>query len=51
MAPGLKLVDVKRLHRILMEELSIVQGNSTVGQRQSIVEEIQVCFRFYHNAR
>lgn len=44
MAPGLKLVDVKRLHRILMEELSAVQGNSTVGQRQSIIEEIQVNF-------
>lgn len=46
MAPGLKLVDVKRLHRILMEELSIIQGNSTVGQRQSIVEEIQTVLKY-----
>lgn len=43
---GLKLVDVKRLHRILMDELSAVQGNSTVGQRQSIVEEIQAVLKY-----
>lgn len=46
MAPGLKLVDVKKLHRILMDELSAVQGNSTVGQRQSIVEEIQTVLKY-----
>lgn len=40
----MKVIDVKRLHRVLIEELAAVQGSSTVAQRQLILREIQVCF-------
>lgn len=36
-----KLIDVKKLHQILIEELNSIQGNVAVGQRQAILEEIQ----------
>lgn len=36
-----KLIDVKKLHQILIEELNNLQGNIAVGQRQAILEEIQ----------
>jgi len=42
MGSGLKLIDLKKLHRILMEELAVIQGSSTAGQRQLILQEIQV---------
>lgn len=41
---SMKVIDVKRLHRVLIEELAAVQGSSTVAQRQLILREIQVCF-------
>jgi hypothetical protein len=41
---GLKLIDVKKLHHILMEELAAIQGSSTAGQRQLILQETQVMF-------
>lgn len=36
-----KLIDVKKLHQIMIEELSNIQGSVAVGQRQAILEEIQ----------
>ncbi|PSN57903.1 hypothetical protein C0J52_00218 [Blattella germanica] len=49
---GLKAVDVKKLHRILMEELAAIQGSSTAGQRQLILQEIQsvLMYALKHNA-
>lgn len=44
MGSGLKLIDVKKLHHILMQELAAIQGSSTAGQRQLILQEIQVVF-------
>ncbi|XP_054275578.1 nuclear pore complex protein Nup205-like [Macrosteles quadrilineatus] len=38
---GLKVINIKRLHRLLVNELSVVQGSSTVAQRQLILREIQ----------
>lgn len=41
-APGaIRLIDVKKLHQILLEELSGLQGSIAMGQRQSILQEIQ----------
>ena len=39
---GLKLIDMKKLHHILVEELAAIQGSATAGQRQLILQEIQV---------
>lgn len=39
---GLQVIDVKRLHRILTDELGLSQGSSTVAQRQLILSELQV---------
>lgn len=36
-----KLIDVKKLHYILIDELNTLQGSNAVGQRQAILEEIQ----------
>lgn len=36
-----KLIDVKKLHHILIDELNTLQGSTAVGQRQAILEEIQ----------
>lgn len=36
-----KLIDVKKLHQILIDELNTLQGNTAIGQRQAILEEIQ----------
>ncbi|XP_063238890.1 nuclear pore complex protein Nup205 [Bacillus rossius redtenbacheri] len=36
-----RLVDIKQLHRVLMDELHLVQGTSTAGQRQLILQEIE----------
>jgi hypothetical protein len=44
MGSGLKLIDVKKLHHILTQELAAIQGSSTAGQRQLILQEIQVVF-------
>jgi hypothetical protein len=41
---GLKLIDVKKLHCILIQELAAIQGSSTAGQRHLILQEIQVVF-------
>lgn len=41
---GNKAVNVKRLHRLLMDELAMVQGSSTVAQRQLILREIQASY-------
>lgn len=35
------MIDVKRLHKILVDELCAVQGSTAVGQRQGILTEIQ----------
>lgn len=43
---SLKLIDVKQLHRILVDELTAVQGSSTAGQRQLIMQEIQSVLRY-----
>ncbi|XP_021914767.1 nuclear pore complex protein Nup205 isoform X2 [Zootermopsis nevadensis] len=43
---GLKLIDVKKLHRILMEELTAIQSSSTAGQRQLILQEIQAVLMY-----
>lgn len=41
---ALKLVDVKKLHRLLTDELAAIQGSSTASQRQLILNEIkEVC--------
>lgn len=45
----MKVIDVKRLHRVLIEELAAVQGSSTVAQRQLILREIQVCFIYMYS--
>lgn len=37
-----KRINVQALYSILQEELSLVQGSSTSGQRQLIQQEIQV---------
>ncbi|KAJ4431675.1 hypothetical protein ANN_20275, partial [Periplaneta americana] len=52
MGSGLKLIDVKKLHRILMEELAAIQGSSTAGQRQLILQEIQtvLLYALKHNS-
>ena len=42
MGNGLKLIDMKKLHRIIMEELAAIQSSATAGQRQLILQEIQV---------
>lgn len=36
-----KLINVKQLHQVLIDELSTVQNGSTVGQRQLILQEIE----------
>lgn len=36
-----KLIDIKKLHQILIDELNTLQGNAALGQRQAIMEEIQ----------
>lgn len=36
-----KFIDVKKLHQILLDELSGLQGSVAMGQRQSILQEIQ----------
>ena len=36
-----KLINVKQLHQVLVDELSTVQNGSTVGQRQLILQEIE----------
>ncbi|GJQ87127.1 hypothetical protein Trydic_g23975 [Trypoxylus dichotomus] len=36
-----KLVDIKKLHKILMDELSAVQGTAALGQRHAILQEIE----------
>jgi nuclear pore complex protein Nup205 len=49
---GLKLIDMKKLHRILMEEQAAIQGSSSAGQRQLILQEIQavLLYALKHNA-
>ncbi|RZF40837.1 hypothetical protein LSTR_LSTR003347 [Laodelphax striatellus] len=42
---GLKLIDLKVLHRILIEELASIQGSSTANQRQLIFQEIQLVLK------
>lgn len=46
MGSGLKLIDVKKLHHILMQELAAIQGSSTAGQRQLILQEIQAILMY-----
>ena len=36
-----ELINVKKLHQILLEELHNVQGTTAIGQRQAILQEIQ----------
>jgi nuclear pore complex protein Nup205 len=38
---GVKLIDVKKIHAILKEELNSVQSTIAAGQRQFIVQEIE----------
>ncbi|KAL0280136.1 UNVERIFIED_CONTAM: hypothetical protein PYX00_001520 [Menopon gallinae] len=41
---ALRLVDVKKLYKLLMDELAAIQGSSTASQRQLILNEIrEVC--------
>ncbi|XP_070506318.1 nuclear pore complex protein Nup205 [Chironomus tepperi] len=40
-ANGVKLVDVKKIHAILKEELNSVQSTIAAGQRQFILQEIE----------
>ena len=41
---ALRLIDVKKLHRLLTDELAAIQGSSTASQRQLILNEIkEVC--------
>ncbi|XP_075229968.1 nuclear pore complex protein Nup205 isoform X2 [Lycorma delicatula] len=43
---GLRLIDIKMLHKILMEELAAIQGSSTANQRQLIMQEIQLILKY-----
>lgn len=43
---GLKLVDVKKIHAILKEELNAVQTTIAAGQRQYILQEIESIMMF-----
>lgn len=43
---GVKLVDVKKIHEILKEELSNVQTTIAAGQRQYILQEIESIMAF-----
>ncbi|KAI4469467.1 nuclear pore complex protein [Holotrichia oblita] len=36
-----KLVDIKKLHQILINELSAIQGTAAIGQRHAIMQEIE----------
>ncbi|XP_017786279.1 PREDICTED: nuclear pore complex protein Nup205 [Nicrophorus vespilloides] len=36
-----KLIDIKRLHRNLIEEITSAQGSTALGQRQAMIDEIQ----------
>nr|XP_022904790.1 nuclear pore complex protein Nup205 [Onthophagus taurus] len=36
-----KLIDIKKVHQILMDELGNIQGTAAIGQRQAILREIQ----------
>ncbi|CRK98110.1 CLUMA_CG011478, isoform A [Clunio marinus] len=38
---GIKLIDVKKVHSILKEELNSVQATVAAGQRQDIIQEIE----------
>lgn len=39
-----RLLDLKRLHQILIDELNNLRGNIALGQRQAVLEEIQKVF-------
>lgn len=36
-----KLIDIKRLHRNLIEEITAAQGTTALGQRQAMMDELQ----------
>lgn len=44
-----KLIDIKRLHQILVEELNSIQSSVAVAQRQAILEEIQKVLMYVVN--
>lgn len=41
MENGPKLINVKKLHDVLKEDLSTVQGTISFGQKESIIDEIK----------
>ncbi|XP_055390089.1 nuclear pore complex protein Nup205 [Condylostylus longicornis] len=43
---GPKLIDIKKLHEILTDELNTVQSSIVAGQRQLIMEEIQSFLKY-----
>ncbi|XP_018324440.1 nuclear pore complex protein Nup205 [Agrilus planipennis] len=36
-----KLIDLKKLHRVLVDEVAAIQGSTAVGQKHAIFQEIQ----------
>lgn len=44
-----KFIDVKKLHQILLDELSGLQGSAAIGQRQSILQEIHKVLEYAIN--
>lgn len=48
-AAGVKLVDVKKVHAVLKEELNSVQATIAAGQRQYILQEIESIMEFALN--
>jgi nuclear pore complex protein Nup205 len=43
---GIKLIDVKKIHAILREELNSVQSTIAAGQRQYIIQDIESIMTF-----